>query len=1611
MSGILRLRGATEHNLQGIDLNLPHGEWIAVVGPSGSGKTSLVFGTLVREGQCRFLGTLSPRARQYFGKLGRASVRELTGLPAAIALGERAFTANLRSTVGTMTGVLDLLRLAYARCAVDPEGASLTRSHFSFNHPVGACESCGGIGVEDRVDPELLVADAGKSLRDGALVPTLKNGYTVYSQVTLDVMETICEAHGFDVHTPWRELTDEQRNVIFFGTTALQVPFGKHPIESRMKWEGITARPREEGYYRGLVPVIEETLKRNRNPNVLRFVRSVPCTVCAGSRLSRPGREAMIGTIRLPELLALPVQGLMPSLDQLPPHEVLQALRPEIDARLDRMIRLGLGHLSLGRESTTLSGGEAQRLGLVAQLTAGLSGTLFAFDEPTLGLHPSAQEGMRAVLSELRALGNTLIVVEHDPDMVRHADRIVRLGPGAGPEGGRVLPAGEPSLDPLGPPPTPKAIRRPSGGQLTLRGATLHNLEGDDFTVELGALNVVIGPSGAGKSSLVFGTLLPALTGAPGGPFASLDLGELSTTVRALDARPIGRTSRSTPATWSGLFDLVRKSFADSPDAKRLGFGPGHFSFNNKEGRCPACEGLGVIRVGLHLVEDAEILCPECGGGRYAPAVLVPRLGGKTIAEVLALTVRDAVSFFADDRRVANLCRAMDDLGLGYVSLGQPSGQLSRGESQRVKLATLLGTTDAAPTLLLLDEPDRGLHPTDLALLIRALDRLIEAGHTVVAISHHRHLWAAADVLVELEDGAIRRDPEVDWGRVGADARTIASARPLPSAPSEIHLAGVSTNNLQGIDVRIPRGKLTGICGVSGSGKSSLAFGTLAAEAWQRFAESLPFEVRRQVRRMPRPRLEAARGLGPTLSLRQGEHGGGARSTVATQSGVGPTLRLLFARAGKRDGTPCGLTAEHFSSDRALGACPACHGRGVLELCDPDRLVTSPERSLLRGALAGTKPGEFFSEPEGRYVATLRAALFALAAEPGDGPREEGGGPALRVSEAGVDLSAPWRDLPAWVRRVALEGAGERVFQVSWEFGADKREGDGAHQFQSKWSGFLALTESEARKRAGHKNAAAWSAPLVPSPCPKCTGSGLGVDARAVTLGGTSDPTSVRARTLPELLLLPMTDLLAFLGELVRLGDDAVGASAHAAIRSLVPEIRARLADLERLGLGHLPLGRYTDALSSGERQRVRLAAVLRAELSGATIVLDEPSAGLQPRETRVLIAALRGLCDEGNTVVVVEHDRDVLRAADHLIELGPGAGPDGGRIVAEGAPEEVLSDEPTKPTRSPRADGQADIQVDARADAQTDAQTDAQVDARADAQTDARATDTPRVRFRGIDAGPIRGLDLDLPRSGLVSIVGPSGSGKSTLLFDVIEASFRAGTPAGCDAIEPVDALTHFRSIHGRATTLRAGSVLTALGLMTPFQRFYHAAAGASDLPAQAFSFHSPKGRCPACGGTGHERVAMDFMADLDLPCPVCEGRRYRPEPLAVRWDGLDPSEFLDQPATSLASRLPDSAKSLRAGLDALVRAGLGHLALGREVRTLSGGEVQRLGLAQSLMDRGSPALHLFDEPGAGQHPADLERLVSALGELCTRGDLVVIADHRRALIDASCRVVHLGG
>lgn len=1179
----LSLEGVATHNLAGFDLQLPKAKLTVITGVSGSGKSSLAFDTLFREGQRRFLSLLPAYARRFASGIGGAEVGAIRGLGPAVAIGQRGGTPNPRATVGTISEVQDLLRLLFARLGEAPEGIRPTRGLFSFNGE-GACPACQGLGLEDRLDPDLLVADPTKSLRQGALRVSTPNGYLMYSQVTLEVLDQVLHAHGGDVDTPWQDLSEEVRGVVLHGSDRLRVPTGKHPLENRLKWSGITARPREEGFYRGLLPVMEEIL-RKRNDSILRFVRTGPCPACQGTRL-RP--EALAVTWRghrLPDLTGLCPPDLARALEVTPASAreaaVLAPLAEAIRERCGLMADLGLAHLRFDRPAPSLGPGETQRLRLLGLALGGLRGLLVVLDEPSAGLHPAETGALLRVLRRLRDRGQTVVVVDHDETLARGADWLVDLGPGPGAAGGRLLFSGPPAdlLREGGPdsptrrwllePPGPALLPTEPGRSLPLRGLARHGRALPDLDLPLAALTVVTGGSGTGKTSL----LEAAAEHLEGHPAFRRIL--------CVDASPIGRTPRSNTATYTGLSDHLRDLFAATPEAKARGFGKGHFSFNTAGGRCEACEGAGVLSIGMQHLGSAEVPCEVCAGRRFHADVLEVRHAGLSIADVLELSVDAAERAFRDHPRLARPLRALQDLGLGHLTLGQSAPSLSGGEAQRVKLATELARAGSGGSLIVLDEPTTGLHAADVATLAEAFGRLTRAGHTLLVADHDPGLLRVADARLDL----------------GAPAPLPLDRPEPPPVPRDLHLWGVRTHTLRDLDITFPGRGLTVVTGPSGSGKSSLVMDTLLAAAQARFADLVAPFARRFLPKGGGADLDGAEGLTAAVAVAQTAGRRQPRATVGTLTGLDEGLRLLWSRL-----SGSGLPARAFSPATLEGACPACRGLGLHQVCDPDRLVAHPDRALDDGALADDPYTRLLGEPGGQFMATLRTAAEAH----------------------GFEISGPWRHLAPGAQRLALEGTGTRTYEVAWSWARGTRSG--THRLSTAWAGLCALVEAEYARVHEDGRGERLEALLMDRSCPACGGDRLQEPMRSQMVAGL---------TLPYVQRLDLRHLVAWLEALPeRLAD-----SQAAVARTLAPGLLARGRMLIAAGLGHLSLRRETATLSGGEAQRARLCEVLSGDLSDLTCILDEPTQGLHPADSARLVDLLKALAAKGNAVVAISHD------------------------------------------------------------------------------------------------------------------------------------------------------------------------------------------------------------------------------------------------------------------------------------------------------------------------------------------------------------------------------------
>src|SRR6186713_2865804 len=1545
--GTIRIRGARQHNLKNLDVDLRTGELTVVTGPSGSGKSSLVFDTLYAEGQRRYVETFSAYARQFLDRMDRPAVDRVDGVPPAIAIDQTNPVRSSRSTVGTMTELNDHLKLLFARAAElfdketgqrvrhdTPEtiyaelmertaggsahcdeprlivtfpvelpadtsageieqwlaASGFTRVHaerevasptgprkvldvvadrfriqgtekvraveaietalkrgggrvnvyvvaaaapadgqapaeqgdaaatraaapaddlwrfstglhcpdsdcryadpqpalFSFNSAYGACDTCRGFGRVIGVDLGLVIPDHRKTLRSGA-IKTIQT--PAWQECQDDLMKYAGEA-GIPRDTAWSQLTEAQQHWVIEGSPNWKGKWNQ-------QWYGVR---RFFGYLES------KAYKMHIRVLLSKYRSYTPCPACGGARLkleallwrlgtqedadsvmppvkrflpvgaqwSRAQLEAMPG-LTVHDLMMLPIDRIRGFFDRLSLpsgllDEALKLLLDEVRTRLRYLCDVGIGYLTLDRQSRTLSGGEVQRINLTTALGTSLVNTMFVLDEPSIGLHPRDMGRIVEAMQRLRDAGNTLVVVEHDPAVMLAADRLIDMGPGPGERGGRIVFDGTPdeirSADTLtgaylgARKQVGMGIKRLVGDstpRLVLEGVRDHNLQ--DITVEfpLRHLVCVTGVSGSGKSTLMHDVLYPALmrhfgkaTDSPGAFDRLLGADWLGDAV-FVDQSPIGKTARSNPASYVGAFDEIRKLFAQAPVAVQRGYGASMFSFNAGDGRCPTCGGSGFEHVEMQFLSDVYLRCPDCDGRRYRAELLDVKIDRRlpgdvtrdlSVADVLELTVSEAVQLFRDDREVLRVLQPIVDVGLEYVKLGQPVPTLSGGEAQRLKLAGFLaeaaqGTTASRQpvarrgTLYMFDEPTTGLHFDDIAKLMRSFRKLLDAGHSLIVIEHNLDVIRAADWLIDLgpeggEGGGqlvatgtpeeVRRHLTSHTGRalaaydtaLGRDGHAVEEGRPLAyvvklaraqRAPIDetIRIVNAREHNLKSLSVGIPRGKFSVITGVSGSGKSTLAFDILFNEGQRRYLESLNAYARSIVQPAGRPEVDAVYGIPPTVAIEQRLSRGGRKSTVATTTEVWHFLRLLYVKLGLQhcvnDGSPVApqsaesiaaqLLRDHAGEHIGLLAPLVVARKGVYT--DLAKWAKARGHTHLRvdGEFMKVDPWprlDRFKEhtlelPVGDLVVSVANEgelrdLLAKALDLGKGVMHLltpltglrasmlAGTPTRKVGQ--VKVFSTKRACPTC--GMSYPELDPRMFSYNSKHGwCTTCVGTGLKLTRDQRKAYddsIRDDDDRGREQSFPAEEAEVEG-VVDEPCPDCAGTRLNPVSRKVTFEGES---------IAWIAQWSVTDARKWVETLALTGRDAEIA------RDVVTEIKSRLEFLEEVGLGYLTLDRAAPTLSGGEAQRIRLAAQLGSNLQGVAYVLDEPTIGLHPRDNAILLNALKSLADKGNTLVVVEHDEDTIRRADHIIDIGPGAGKRGGRLVAQGSVTELAS-------------------------------------------------------------------------------------------------------------------------------------------------------------------------------------------------------------------------------------------------------------------------------------------------------------------------------------------------
>jgi excinuclease ABC subunit A len=1550
-------------------------------------------------------------------------------------------------------------------------------SMFSFNSPLGACDTCRGFGRVIGVDYGLAIPDASKTLHGGAVRPWQTDAY----RECQDDLLKYARRRGVPVDVPWRELSEVDR---------CWVIEGEGPWEKKV-WYGVR---------RFFAWLESRAYKMHIRVLLSRYRSYTPCADCGGARLKPEALLWRLGSpgLNLHQLMLLPIERCREFFAELelpaPLDEAADLVLGEVRSRLDYLVRVGLGYLTLDRQSRTLSGGEVQRINLTTALGTSLVNTLFVLDEPSIGLHPRDMRRVIEVMQRLKHNGNSLLVVEHDPQIMLAADRILDLGPGPGERGGRVVFEGTPAgiagastltadyltgrrdvIGGLG----RRGAPAPGAPRLRLEGAAQHNLRDLDIEFPLDRLVCVTGVSGSGKSTLVHDVLYAALRRAKGQPtempgaHRALQGAELVDEVVLVDQAPIGRTTRSNPASYVGAFDAIRRLFAAEAASIERGYTLGTFSFNSGNGRCPTCSGNGFEHVEMQFLSDVYLRCPDCDGRRYRPEILEVRIArdegpGRSIAEVLEMTVAEAVDFFAGDEEVLQRLEPLAEVGLEYLRLGQPVPTLSGGEAQRLKLAGHLGTlpfsarstrngksrtgagkrpakataTEARKgtdqgrgtrrVLFLFDEPTTGLHFHDVAKLLGAFERLLAAGHSLLVIEHNLDVIRAADWIIDLgpeggEGGGrllatgtpaeVMRNVASHTGlalaedasardRLAAATRLrvadeVAATQPLPLPPPEaivVHKA--REHNLHDVDVAIPRERFTVVTGVSGSGKSTLAFDIVFAEGQRRYLESLNAYARQFVQPASRPDVDAIFGIPPTVAIEQRTSRGGRKSTVGTLTEIHHFLRLLYVKLGVQFCPDCDVPIEPQTVD-AIAARLMREYRGrSIELLAP--LVVARKgyyTDLARWAAA-------------RGYAELRVDGERLATA--SWPRLD------RFREHTIELP---------VARVQVSAATEGELRSALSRALDHGKGV-AHVMETAGRRGAARVRVFSTRRACPSCGRSFP---EPDPrlfsynskhgwCEACFGTGLAIDGFDAEQSGEElwwnewfageaapctschgqrlNPVALnvrfRGRSIAELAAMPVEAARKLIDGLALRGREAEIA------RDLKAEIVARLEFLHDVGLGYLALDRAAPTLSGGEAQRIRLAAQLGSNLRGVCYVLDEPTIGLHPRDNRILLDALARLRAKGNTLIVVEHDEETIRRADHLIDLGPGAGARGGRLVGEGSIDDLIA-APESQTGRFLATPLCHPFIERRAVNRVSA-----------------ALTVRKARLHNL-----RSIDVRVPLERLTVVTGVSGSGKSTFAREVLYANLRVRTTesrgrgrtapwlgcAGIDGIEQVKRVLEVDQAPIGKTPRSCPA--TYVGFWDDIRRLY---AGTTEARVRGygagrFSFNTAGGRCAACEGQGLRTIEMSFLPDVKVLCDVCGGRRFDAETLAIQYRGRSIGDVL---AMSVDEAEPFFAAHPRIhhALRLLQDVGLGYLTLGQQSPTLSGGEAQRIKLVTELarLRSAGGTLYVLDEPTVGLHMADVERLIRVLHRLVEAGNTVVVIEHNLDVIAEADWIVDLG-
>ena len=1580
--------------------------------------------------------------------------------------------------------------------------APLQAHDFSFNHPSGMCPKCQGLGevrefdLQRIIDPKCSIAQDCCSIASS--YETVRYG---------NIYDNLATLFKFNIHTPWEKLSEKARHIFLYGTEKkwTRMRF-THPVK-KMRW-------REYVRWQGVLFEAHKRLSRAKSERYAQKMHELMiltlCPECKGSRIKPFPSAAKLGEKTIAEITSMSLDNTLKFFEQLKLSEenllIASDLLKEILKTLHALCNVGLQYLTLDRTSPTLSTGEAQRVRLASQIGSALVGTIYVFDEPSIGLHPQDQNRLIGTLRQLRDRGNSIIVVEHDRETIRNADLIVDIGPLSGTRGGEIIGLGDVQaieknersltgayLSKRLEISTPKKRRKVEKKGIEILGAEHHNLKQVDVTIPLGGLICITGVSGSGKSSLISDILYPALFNKlhqgklPVGKHKAINGMDKIDKVIIIDQSPIGRTPRSNPATYIKLFDEIRDLFTKLAESKMRGYQKGHFSFNVREGSCPYCNGIGSVRIDMDFMEDLWIECIQCKGKRFEPEILAVRYKEKNIYDILQMDVKKALVHFETHPSLRKKLELLDKVGLTYLQIGQPSTSLSGGEAQRIKLAKELVRPQSGNTLYILDEPTTGLHFHDIKKQIDLLQELVSLGNTVIVIEHNMEFVKVADWIIDLGPqagkfgGQIIGEGTVEQIAKKKTPTALAlhhelngKASSSPAAQKEkmklhdvISIKGACRNNLKDLSFSFPRAQITVCTGPSGSGKSSFAIETLYAEGQRRYVESLPPYARQIVKLMPKPKVERIEGLSPCIALEQKTGGLNPRSTIGTITEIYDLLRILYAHLGT---AYCPKTNEEIKTiskefvvrkvlrlkkgekiqiltpisfhkkEKFKDLCQRYARQGFLrlrlngndyELDDDipfeahrkneillivDRIMINPsiEKRLFEAIgqavqisdgiviIAREKEDLFFNlafavESTGESYPPITPRTFSFNSQEGMCPECQGLGYLFGIhfqgdphflrrkpinlikqlfkkycsffvldnlkqmfDALGIDLQSTLHNLSPKKLHLFLHGSDKPFIK------------NGVEYF---WRGLE--TTLSALTKSSHSLIKTSLRPYThESTCPVCSAERLNPLGRNVRIAD-----------------LSITDFCALS---IEKADEFIRGlklkKEQLFLSEILIQIKKSLHFLLKIGLGYLSLNRSVPTLSGGELQRIRLAKQLGSALTQCLYILDEPTIGLHPGNSEMLMQALKNLKDLGNTLVLVDHDPAIIQKADHVIDFGPGAGKKGGRLIAN-APLPTFLKSPDSATAA-FLTGKRKIPLLRKR----------------------KQTGKFSIVIKNAKIHNLKGLNLSIAHGLLTCITGVSGSGKSSLVHHVLRPAMQSflkkKTSPVILSVAEVDGLKAFEQMNvidqnPIGQTIRA-DVNTYSDLSTSLRSHFAsmALAKAKGLMPRHFSSNHKRGMCRTCQGLGYKSISLQFLPPVKVECEACHGYRLNPLSLEVTYKEKNFGQVL-QLTVDEAKEFFSSIVKITRKLKLLQSVGLGYLQLGQELQTLSAGEAQRLRLASELSKRAKgKTLYLIDEPTKGLHFEDIEKLLPIFHHLVDKGHTVILIEHN---VDIMCHADHI--